>query len=183
MQFADPLYFLKIWQGGMSFHGGLIGVMISMWFYANKKGFTFFQVTDWIAPQVPIALFLGRIANFINAELYGRQTDIPWAMVFPTDPLGLTRHPSQIYESFGEGLLLFLILFVISKQTNIKGIVSSSFLIFYGLIRFIIEFFRVPDEHLGYIIFNLTMGQIISFIFFLIGVYLIFNKHENKKEL
>ena len=174
MQFADPLYFLKIWQGGMSFHGGLIGVMISMWFYANKKGFTFFQVTDWIAPQVPIALFLGRIANFINAELYGRPTDVPWAMVFPTDPLGLTRHPSQIYESFGEGLLLFLILFVISKQTNVKGIVSSSFLIFYGLIRFIIEFFRQPDAHIGYIAFDsLSMGQILCIPMMIIGFFML----------
>ena len=97
IQLQDPLYFLKIWQGGMSFHGGLIGVMVAIWFYANKKNFSFFQVTDWIAPQVPIALFLGRIANFINAELYGRPTDVPWGMVFPTDPLGLARHLSLIH--------------------------------------------------------------------------------------
>ena len=149
----------------MSFHGGLIGVLISIGIFCNQKNMKFFQIMDWIAPSVPIALFFGRIANFINSELYGRPTEVAWGIIFPTDPQGLVRHPSQIYESFGEGLLLFLILYIISKQTNLKGVVSSSFLIFYGSIRFIIEFFRQPDAHIGYIAFDsLSMGQILSLI-------------------
>ena len=179
MQFADPLYFLKIWQGGMSFHGGLIGVMISMWFYANKKGFTFFQVTDWIAPQVPIALLLGRIANFINAELYGRPTDVPWAMVFPTDPLGLTRHPSQIYEALFEGLLLFLFLNFVINKTNQVGRHSGYFLIGYGLARSISEIYRTPDTVWGndFLLFSfLTQGQLLSVPMIILGVFILSKK-------
>ena len=110
LQLQDPIYFLKIWEGGMSFHGGLIGVMVAIYFFAKSNGYKFFQISDWLCVSVPIALFLGRIANFINAELYGRPTDISWGMIFPSDPDQLVRHPSQIYEAILEGFLLFLIL-------------------------------------------------------------------------
>ena len=179
IQLQDPLYFLKIWQGGMSFHGGLIGVMVAIWFYANKKNFSFFQVTDWIAPQVPIALFLGRIANFINAELYGRPTDVPWGMVFPTDPLGLARHPSQLYEAFLEGLILFLFLnFVITKK-NKTGRHSAYFLIGYGISRSIVEFYKSPDSVWGndFLLFSfLTQGQLLSIPMIILGLFILSKK-------
>ena len=179
IQLQDPLYFLKIWQGGMSFHGGLIGVMVAIWFYANKKNFSFFQVTDWIAPQVPIALFLGRIANFINAELYGRPTDVPWGMVFPTDPLGLARHPSQLYEAFLEGLILFLFLnFVITKK-NKTGRHSAYFLIGYGVSRSIVEFYKSPDSVWGndFLLFSfLTQGQLLSIPMIILGLFILSKK-------
>ena len=128
---------------------------------------------------MPIGLGLVRIGNFLNGELYGKATYADWGFIFPTDPFGVLRHPSQIYESFGEGLLLFLILFVISKQTNVKGIVSSSFLIFYGSIRFIIEFFRQPDAHIGYIAFDsLSMGQILCIPMVIIGFVMLLYSRE-----
>ena len=174
----------KIWQGGMSFHGGVIGIIIvSIWF-SKKNDHNTYKYLDIVSIVAPIGIFFGRIANFINSELYGIESNLPWAVKFiqVDDKL---RHPSQLYEAFFEGLVLFLILIYLRKRGFLKnpGFISGSFLFFYSIFRFIIEFFRVPDEHLGYIIFNLTMGQIISFIFFLIGFYLIFNKHENKKEL
>ena len=169
----------KVWQGGMSFHGGLIGVMVAMWFYANKKNFTFFQVTDWIAPQVPIALFLGRVANFINAELYGRPTDVSWGMVFPTDPLGLVRHPSQLYEAFLEGILLFLFLnFVIAKKNKV-GRHSAYFLIGYGIARSIVEFYKTPDTVWGndFLLFSfLTQGQLLSIPMIILGIFILSKK-------
>ena len=163
----------------MSFHGGLIGVMVAIWFYANKKNFTFFQVTDWIAPQVPIALFLGRVANFINAELYGRPTDVSWGMVFPTDPLGLVRHPSQLYEAFLEGILLFLFLnFVISKKNKV-GRHSAYFLIGYGVARSIVEFYKTPDTVWGndFLLFSfLTQGQLLSIPMIILGMFILSKK-------
>jgi phosphatidylglycerol:prolipoprotein diacylglycerol transferase len=179
LQLADPLYFLKIWQGGMSFHGGLIGVMVSMLVYANRKGFTFFQVTDWIAPQVPIALFLGRVANFINAELFGRPTDVPWGMVFPTDPLGLVRHPSQIYEALLEGIMLFIFLNFLIKKTEKVGRHSGYFLIGYGVARSISEIFRTPDTVWGndFLLFSfLTQGQLLSVPMIILGVFILSRK-------
>lgn len=179
LQLADPLYFLKIWQGGMSFHGGLIGVMVSMLVYANRKGFAFFQVTDWIAPQVPIALFLGRIANFINAELFGRPTDVPWGMVFPTDPLGLVRHPSQIYEAMLEGVMLFIFLNFLIKKTEKVGRHSGYFLIGYGVARSISEIFRTPDTVWGndFLLFSfLTQGQLLSVPMIVLGVFILSRK-------
>ena len=172
----------KFWQGGMSFHGGLIGVIISSIWYSKKNNQNSFSYLDIISLVAPIGIFFGRIANFINSELYGHETTVPWAVQFIQID-NLYRHPSQLYEAFFEGLILFLILFFLKKKEFMKipGFISGSFLIFYSVFRFIIEFFRVPDEQLGYIFINLTMGQIISFIFLLIGIYLIATKYESKK--
>ena len=174
----------KIWQGGMSFHGGLIGIIIvSIWF-AKKNNQNAFNYLDIISLVAPIGIFFGRIANFINSELYGIETNVPWAVKFIQID-NLYRHPSQLYEAFFEGLILFLILVYLKKKQllRIPGLISGSFLFFYSIFRFILEFFRAPDEQLGYLFFNLTMGQIISFIFLLIGIYLIIKKYEIQKKL
>ena len=173
----------KIWQGGMSFHGGLIGIIItSMWFAKTNKqsAFSYLDVVSFVAP---IGIFFGRIANFINSELYGIETNVPWAVKFVKVD-NLFRHPSQLYEAFFEGLILFLILIYFKNKRFSKtpGFISGLFLIFYSIFRFAIEFFRVPDEQLGYLVFNLTMGQIISFTFLLIGAYLVIEKYEIKKD-
>ena len=174
---------LKIWQGGMSFHGGLIGIiLITIWF-AKKNNHNSFNYLDVISIVTPIGIFLGRISNFINSELYGTVTNIPWGVKFiKVDDL--YRHPSQLYEATFEGLILFLILIYFKKKgfLNLPGMISAIFLTFYSLFRFVIEFFRVPDEQLGYLIYNFTMGQIISLIFFIIGIYLITTKYEIKKK-
>ena len=175
---------LKIWQGGMSFHGGLLGVIIvSIWF-AKKNNQNTFIYLDIVSLVSPIGIFFGRIANFINSELYGIETNLPWAVKFIKVD-NLPRHPSQLYEAFFEGLILFLILLFFKKKnfSRTPGFISGLFLIFYSIFRFIIEFFRVPDEQLGYLLFNLSMGQIISFIFLSIGIYLTIIKYEIKKEL
>ena len=174
---------LKIWQGGMSFHGGLIGIiLITIWF-AKKNNHNSFNYLDVISIVAPIGIFLGRISNFINSELYGTVTNVPWGVKFIKID-DLYRHPSQLYEATFEGLILFLILIYFKKKgfLNLPGMISGIFLTFYSLFRFVIEFFRVPDEQLGYLIYNFTMGQIISLIFFIIGIYLITTKYEIKKK-
>ena len=163
----------------MSFHGGLIGVMVAMFIYAKNKGYQFFQITDWIAPQIPIALFLGRIANFINAELYGRETDVAWGMIFPTDPDALIRHPSQIYEALLEGLLLFVFLNFIIKATEKVGRHSAYFLIGYGIARSIAEIFRTPDLVWGndFLLFSfITQGQLLSVPMIVLGLIILLRK-------
>ena len=180
----NPIDALKIWHGGMSFHGGVIGIIIiSVWF-ARKNQQNFFSYLDIVSLVAPIGIFFGRISNFINSELYGIETSLPWGVKFIKVD-NLLRHPSQLYEAFFEGLILFLILIYFHKKTVNKepGFISGVFLVFYSIFRFVIEFFRVPDEQLGYLILNLTMGQIISFVFLLFGTYLIIQKYENKKEL
>ena len=174
----------KVWQGGMSFHGGLIGVIaVSIWF-SKKNNQDAFSYLDIVSIVAPIGIFFGRIANFINSELYGVETDMPWGVKFIQID-NLYRHPSQLYEAFFEGLILFFILIYFRNKGFIKisGLISSLFLIFYSTFRFIIEFYRVPDEQLGYLFFNLTMGQIISFAFFLVGAYLFTTKYEITKKL
>ena len=174
----------KIWEGGMSFHGGLIGIIIvSIWF-AKKNGYDPFSFLDIVSMVAPIGIFFGRIANFINSELYGTETNLPWAVKFITVD-NLYRHPSQLYEAFFEGVVLFFILFYFRNKGLLKipGYISGLFLIFYSFFRFIIEFYRVPDEQLGYLIFSLSMGQIISLIFLLIGIYLVITKNELKKKI
>jgi phosphatidylglycerol:prolipoprotein diacylglycerol transferase len=169
---ADPLSIFKVWQGGMSFHGGMIGVFIAMWLYSRKFNKGFFEITDFVAPLVPIGLGAGRIGNFINSELWGRVADVPWAMVFPNGG-GLPRHPSQLYQAFLEGIVLFIILWFYSSKPRPTMAVSGMFLIFYGLFRFIVEFVRVPDAQLGYLAFGwLTMGQVLSMPMILAGVVL-----------
>ena len=171
-----------IWQGGMSFHGGLIGVLFATVIFSNKHNVNKYIFLDLIAASAPIGIFLGRISNFINSELYGRETDVFWSVVF-TKVDNLSRHPSQMYEAFLEGLILFIIMFLFTKKNYLlrPGLISSLFLIFYSLFRFAVEFYRVPDEQIGFIFLNLTMGQIISLIFFCFGFYLFsLKKNENK---
>ena len=173
----------KIWQGGMSFHGGLIGIIAVSVLFAKKNNQNSFIYLDVVSIVAPIGIFFGRIANFINSELYGIETSLPWSVQFIQID-NLYRHPSQLYEAIFEGLILFIILIYFRKKgfMKIPGLISGLFLIFYSIFRFLIEFVRVPDEQLGYIFLNLTMGQVISFIFFLIGSYLVITKHEIKKE-
>ena len=179
--FENPIDIFKVWQGGMSFHGGVIGIIIiSVWF-ANKNKHNVFNYLDVISLVAPIGIFLGRISNFINSELYGTQTSLPWGVKFVKVD-NLYRHPSQLYEAFFEGLILFLILIYFHKKITNKspGFISGLFLVFYSIFRFVIEFLRAPDEQLGYLLLNLSMGQIISFVFLLLGTYLIIQKYENK---
>ena len=173
-----------IWQGGMSFHGGLVGVIIASYWFAKKNNQNPFEYLDIVSLVAPIGIFFGRIANFINSELYGIETSLPWAVKF-IQVDNLFRHPSQLYEAFFEGIVLFIILVILRNKgfMKIPGLISGLFLIFYSIFRFIIELFRVPDEQLGYLFFNLTMGQIISFLFLLIGIYLFVVKYEQKKNL
>jgi len=173
----------KIWQGGMSFHGGLIGIILITFWFSKKNDQNVFKYLDVVSLVAPIGIFFGRLANFINSELYGIETSIPWSVQFIKID-NLYRHPSQLYEACFEGLILFFILLYFRKKgfMKIPGFISGIFLVFYSIFRFVIEFFRVPDEQLGYLFFNLTMGQLISFIFLLIGSYLITLKYEKKKE-
>jgi len=170
---ADPVMLFKVWQGGMSFHGGLLGVITAMWIFARKQKCTMLALTDFIAPVVPVGLLAGRIGNFINAELWGKPTDVYWSFVFPGGG-PLARHPSQLYEAALEGVALFLILWVYSSKPRPAMAVSGLFALFYGLFRFIVEFYRVPDAHLGYLALDwLTMGQILSTPLIAIGIILL----------
>lgn len=170
---ADPTMIVKVWQGGMSFHGGLLGVAAAVWWYGRKTGKGFFEVTDFLAPLVPIGLGAGRIGNFINGELWGKVTDLPWGMVFPhAGPL--PRHPSQLYEAFLEGAVLFLILWLYSARPRPTMAVTGLFMACYGLFRFLVEFVRLPDAQLGYLAWGwLTMGQVLSAPMILVGVGLL----------
>ena len=173
----------KVWQGGMSFHGGVIGIIIASFLFSKKNNDNIFEYLDIIALVSPIGIFFGRISNFINSELYGYETSLPWAVQF-TKVDNLYRHPSQLYEAILEGIFLFCILlyFWNKNRSTIPGKLSSLFLIFYSFFRFAVEFFRVPDDQLGYLIFNLTMGQLISFVFFMSGLYLYYLKNDTKKK-
>ncbi|MBA4344536.1 MAG: prolipoprotein diacylglyceryl transferase [Methylibium sp.] len=160
-----PLEILAVWQGGMAFHGGLLGVIVAMALFARLRGRSFFAVTDLIAPCVPTGLAAGRLGNFINGELWGRAADpsLPWAMVFPqAQDGGIARHPSQLYQFFGEGLLLFVWLWFYARKPRATGAVSGMFLIGYGLLRFAAEYFREPDSFLGLRALNLSQGQWLS---------------------
>ena len=170
---------LKIWEGGMSFHGGVIGITIATIFFAKKNNQNPFLYLDIIALVAPVGIFFGRLANFVNSELYGTVTDLPWSVKF-IQVDSLNRHPSQLYEALLEGIVLFMILFYFRRKSflDIPGRISGLFLVFYSIFRFFVEFYRMPDLQIGYLIFNLTMGQIISLLFFLIGMYLIIFKNE-----
>jgi len=163
---SDPLYLFKITEGGMSFHGGLAGVLTAMWLHGRKLGKTMWQMTDFVAPFVPLGLGLGRIGNFINGELWGKPTDVPWGVLYRGEVL----HPSQLYEALLEGLVLFLILWFYSAKQRPYMAVSGMFLVLYGVFRFFIEFYRVPDAEPGYIAFGwVTMGQVLSAPMIMIG--------------
>ena len=171
----------KVWQGGMSFHGGLLGIIIASVLFAKKNNQNPLLYMDQVALVAPIGIFFGRIANFINSELYGIPTDVSWSVIFIQID-NLSRHPSQLYEAVLEGIILFFILIYFRKKDYLKkpGLISGLFLIFYSIFRFFVEFFRVPDEHLGYLIFDLSTGQVISVIFLMIGTILFYFKYENK---
>ena len=168
---------LMIWNGGMSFHGGLIGVILATVIFSKKHKINSYIFLDLIALVAPIGLFLGRIANFINSELYGRETDVFWSVKFVAID-NISRHPSQIYEAIFEGLILFFLLNHFAKKDSFKnpGLISSMFLIFYSFFRFILEFFRAPDYQIGYLIYQLTLGQFISIVFFSLGISLYLKK-------
>ncbi|PAV26021.1 prolipoprotein diacylglyceryl transferase [Tamilnaduibacter salinus] len=167
---ADPLWLFRIWEGGMAFHGGLLGVLIAMAWFARRIGRSFFQVTDFVAPLVPIGLGAGRIGNFINGELWGKPTDVAWGMVFPKAPDALVRHPSQLYQFAMEGVLLFAVLWWFSARPRPRMAVSGLFLALYGVFRIVAEFFRQPDAQLGYLAFEwVTMGQVLSLPMVLAG--------------
>ena len=170
---ADPLWLLRVWEGGMSFHGGLLGVMLGMWWYGRKIGAGFWRMTDFVAPLVPVGLGAGRIGNFINGELWGKPTDVPWGMVFPQAPDALARHPSQLYQFALEGVLFFIILWWFSAKPRPRMAVSGLFLICYGVFRFTVEFVPQPDAQLGYLAFDwLTMGQVLSLPMVIAGLIL-----------
>lgn len=175
-----PVILLRIWDGGMSFHGGLIGVMISFWIYGRKINKTFFEVGDFIVPMVPVGLAAGRIGNFINGELWGRVTTVPWGMIFPRVDMQ-PRHPSQFYEFLFEGIILFIILWWFSAKPRPRMAVSGLFLFCYGVFRFGLEFFREPDLGLGFVAFNwLTMGQLLSVPMILAGLALLILAYKKK---
>ena len=170
--FINPIYILKIWTGGMSFHGGLIGIIISMYLFCKKNNIQFFYLSDLVSIVAPIGLFFGRIANFINNELYGKITNFPFAMIYPEIDLQ-PRHPSQLYEAFLEGIILFIILLTYFNKTKSDptiGKISGLFLILYATFRILIEFLREPDSHIGLIFNFASMGQILSIPLIIIGV-------------
>jgi phosphatidylglycerol---prolipoprotein diacylglyceryl transferase len=175
-----PLNIFKIWDGGMSYHGGMIGVFIAMWLWCRHYKAAYFTVTDFIAPMIPIGLGMGRLGNFINGELIGRVTSVPWGMVYPgAGPL--PHHPSELYEFLLEGVLLFIILWFYSSRRPPKMAVSGAFLIFYGLFRIFCEFFRTPDAQLGFIAFGwMTMGQLLCLPMLIVGVILMVIAYRRK---
>ncbi len=201
--FADPLSLFKIWQGGMSFHGGLVGVMIAIAWYARQQRRGFFELTDFIVPMVPLGLMFGRIGNFIGGELWGRFTDVSWGMLFPksipgVDPAsnafmqaylagdynGLARHPSQLYQALLEGLLLFLLLWFYSRKPRPRMAVSGWFMIGYGVFRSVAEMFREPDAQLGFIGGHwLTMGMLLSLPMVVIGIILVILAMVRQREV
>jgi len=174
--FSHPLDILKIWEGGMSFHGGLLGVLLAMLWFARKHRTSFFVVGDFVAPLVPFGLAFGRLGNFINGELWGRPTDVPWAMIFPLVD-AVPRHPSQIYQLLGEGLLLGIILWIYAGKQHRSGQVSGLFLLGYGLCRFFAEFAREPDAFLGLLGLGLSMGQWLCIPMIFFGIYLIVRRN------
>ncbi|MFT5929830.1 MAG: phosphatidylglycerol:prolipoprotein diacylglycerol transferase [Oceanospirillaceae bacterium] len=177
---AQPSMLLRVWEGGMSFHGGLLGVIVGVVWFARKHRFKFYQVMDFVAPIVPIGLGAGRLGNFIGGELWGRPTDLPWGMVFPHVD-SLTRHPSQLYQLALEGVLLFALVWVYSAKPRAALRVSGVFLIGYGVQRFVVEFVRQPDSHLNYVAFDwMTQGQLLSVPMIALGIYLLVRKSPIK---
>jgi phosphatidylglycerol:prolipoprotein diacylglycerol transferase len=175
---ASPLEIFKLWHGGMSFHGGLIGVITAMWLFGRRTGKSFLCVTDFIAPLIPPGLLAGRLGNFLNGELWGRTTFAPWGMVFPgAGPL--PRHPSQLYEAGLEGVILFFLLWEYSNTPRVPGRVSGMFLLLYGLFRFWIEFYREPDPQLGFVVLHwMSMGQLLCLPMVLGGFILLFREKK-----
>ncbi len=180
---SHPLEALMLWEGGMSFHGGMLGAIFATLGFCRHQKLRFYPIMDRVALVTPIGLGLGRIANFVNQELYGRPTDVPWAMLFPTDPAQLPRHPSQLYEAALEGLVLFLLLYGLDRKGLYRreGLLSGLFLSGYALARITGECFREPDAHIGFLAFGITYGQILSLPMFAFGLWLVMRSrhHQN----
>lgn len=177
---TSPLDIFAVWQGGLSFHGGLIGSILAGLFFCNKNKWNPWMVADLIMVTAPVGLGLGRIGNFINGELYGRISDVPWAMVFP-DAGGHPRHPSQLYEFLLEGVVLFILLWTLKNRKFPYGFISAFFLIGYAAFRFLVEFFREPDVQLGFVLGPFTMGQVLSIAMMLAGFYIIHNRKDTQR--
>ncbi len=177
----DPMWALRVWEGGMSFHGGMLGVILACFFYARSQKINFADLLDFVAPLIPLGLGLGRLGNFIGQELWGRAADVPWAMVFPRDPLHLARHPSQLYQFALEGMLLFVILYWFSSKPRPRLAVGGLFVFGYGCLRFFAEFFREPDAHIGFDALGwMTRGQILCIPMIAFGLYLLYNAYRQK---
>lgn len=175
----DPTWILRVWQGGMSFHGGFLGVVAASFLFARRHGISFPDLLDFVAPLAPLGLALGRLGNFIGQELWGRAADVPWAMVFPNDPLRIPRHPSQLYQFALEGMLLLFIMLWFTRRPRPTFAASGVFSLGYGVLRFIAEFFREPDAHLGFQAFGwMTRGQLLCIPMILLGLYLLFHAYR-----
>lgn len=178
---ADPLWLFAIWEGGMSFHGGLIGVVVAMYLYSRRLNKTLFEVADFVAPLIPVGLGAGRMGNFIGGELWGRATDLPWGVVFPRTGDGIARHPSQLYEFVLEGVVLFCVLWWFSSKPRPRLAVSGLFLVLYAVFRSLVELVRQPDDHLGFLAFEwLTMGQLLSLPMLVLGMGFIWFAYSNR---
>ncbi|MBS1984926.1 MAG: prolipoprotein diacylglyceryl transferase [Bdellovibrionales bacterium] len=180
----DPLEILAIWKGGLSFHGAMVGMIIACWIFARRRGIPMYMVTDSVGMAAAPGLFFGRMGNFINGELYGRKTDVPWGMIFPSDPDKAVRHPSQLYQGFTEGLLLFFILMTVENwavrtKRFRHGLLSAVFLLAYGIIRFTMEFTREPDAQLGFVLGPLSMGQILCLLMILWSIQCFWSWHRD----
>jgi phosphatidylglycerol:prolipoprotein diacylglycerol transferase len=178
---ANPLWLFHVWEGGMCFHGGLIGVLVALWLFGRRQGKTFFEMGDFTAPLIPIGLGAGRVGNFIGGELWGRTTDLPWGVIFPRTGDGVPRHPSQLYEFALEGVLMFALLWWFSARPRPRMAVSGLFLLLYGSFRSLIELVRQPDEQLGFLAFDwLTMGQLLSVPMVVAGALLMLLAYRRK---
>lgn len=178
---ADPALLLRVWEGGMSFHGGLVGVMVALWWFARAHDIRWLALMDFSAPLIPVGLAAGRLGNFINGELWGRVTDVPWGMVFPEAGTAL-RHPSPLYEGFFEGMVLFVLLWWYSAKPRPVGSVSALFLMLYGVMRFVLEFFRQPDLQLGFVWGGwMTMGQLLCMPMVMCGMMLFIYAYRNRR--
>lgn len=178
---SHPLEILQVWQGGMAFHGGLLGVIVAIWLFCRRRNLRFWPVIDFVAPLVPLGLAAGRMGNFINGELWGRTTTVSWGMIFPQAGDGLARHPSQLYQFAGEGLLLFILLWLYSSKPRPVAAVSGMFLLLYGIFRFLAEFARQPDSFLGFLSFGATMGQVLCLPMMAVGLYLVLRASSTAK--
>jgi phosphatidylglycerol:prolipoprotein diacylglycerol transferase len=175
---SNPLSIFFIWQGGLSFHGGLLGVLVACFWLSKKWDLRFFWLMDRVAPYVAPGLGFVRLGNFMNSELLGRPTDQSWGFIFPSDPLGIMRHPSQLYQAFGEGIILFSYMLFIARKPKPMMNISGHFLTGYGVIRFLSEFFRTPDQHIGFVLDFFTRGQLLSVPMIVIGLFLIYHSHR-----
>lgn len=183
---SDPLWLFRIWEGGMSFHGGLIGVIIAMYVYATRIRVPYLALMDFVAPIVPLGLAFGRLGNFIGQELWGRVADVPWAMVFPKagDPAGVARHPSQLYQATLEGVVMFVVLFWFSAKPRPRGAVAGLFLVLYACFRSIVENFREPDMGIDLVFGVITRGQLLSAPMFILGIgLLVYGYYQERKKI